>query len=110
MPPVKKPEHDRQATCIRNWRLYRSKQQDEVADALEIDRTTLSKIERGVLPYNQDFLERLALIYGCDASDLIDVDPLRPDPPRLVYSRLRRASPEIQQRALAVLDAILKAG
>jgi transcriptional regulator with XRE-family HTH domain len=110
MAPVKKPPHDRHKTFLRNWRDYRGKVQDDVASDLEIDRTTLSKIERGVLPYNQDFLERLSMIYGCEASDLLDIDPLKPDPPKLVYNKLKRAPPEIQARAMSVLEALLKAG
>jgi len=110
MPPRKKPHHDRAPTFLRAWRKHRKLSRDEAADRIEIDGTTLGRIERGDVPYNQDFLERIALVYGCDPSDLLNIDPLRPDPPRLVYNRLRNAEKEVQDRALAILDALLKAG
>lgn len=98
MAPVKKPPHQRGPTFLRQWREHRGLNQEEAADRLEIDRTTLSKIERAVLPYNQDFLERAAVIYGCDVADILEIDPLKPEPPRLVYARaMSRATPE--QRA-----------
>jgi transcriptional regulator with XRE-family HTH domain len=110
MAPVKKPLHKRQPHFLRQWRNFRKLSQDTAADRVEVDRSTLAKIELGQVPYNQDILERLALAYGCDVTDLLTVDPLKPDPPRLVYDRLRQASPALRDRALAVLDALLKAG
>lgn len=110
MPPVKKPLHPRAPTFLRQWRKYKKLTQDQASERVEIDQATLGRIERGVLPYNQDLLERLALAYGCDVSDLLDIDPLKPDPPRLVYDKLRHASPAMQKRALEVLEALLKAG
>jgi len=49
-------------------------------------------------------------VYGCDPSDILNIDPMKPDPPRLVYDRLRAADKAVQERALAILDALLKAG
>jgi transcriptional regulator with XRE-family HTH domain len=109
MAPVKKPPHKRARHYLREWREFCELTQDQAADRANLDRSSLSKIERGEVPYNQDLLERLALAYGCDPSDLLDINPLKPDPPRLVYNRLREVSPVIQERALAVLDALLKA-
>lgn len=110
MAPRKKPHHDRAPTYLRAWRKYRKLSRDAAADRVEIDGTTLGRIERGEIPYNQDFLERMALVYGCDPSDILNIDPTQPDPPRLVYDRLRSADRAVQERALAILDALLKAG
>lgn len=100
----------RKPTFIRAWRKFRDLTQVEAADRIEIKQGTLSKIERGDLPYNQDFLERAALAYGCDVSDLLENDPLRPDPPKLVWDRLKAAPRDVQETALAIIDALLKAG
>lgn len=110
MPPVKKPTRPRQRTFLKEWREHRQLNQQEVADKLEVDRSTISRIERGESPYDQDILERLALAYGCDPEDLISIDPLKPDGPKLIYSKLRAASPEMQKRAEALIEALLKAG
>ena len=109
MPPVKKQKRDRDRTFLREWREFRDLKLWQAAERLEITEGTLSRIERGESPYNQDFLERAALAYGCEASELLSIDPLRPDAPRLVYDRLRGATKEVQGRALAILDALLKA-
>ena len=97
-------------TFLREWRKYKKLSQEEAADRLETTQGTLSKIERRELPYNQDFLEKAAMAYGCDPEDLLSINPLKPDAPRLVYERLRHASPVMQKRALEVLEALLKAG
>lgn len=105
----KKSPHNRRDTFLRNWRKFRELTLQRAADRLDIDYTTLGRIERGEVPYNQDLLERLAMAYGCEVTDLLDIDPLKPDAPKLVYSRLRHASPEIQRQALAIMEAFLKA-
>jgi transcriptional regulator with XRE-family HTH domain len=110
MAPKKKPEHHRGKTYLRQWRKLRKLTLAKASERVDIDGTTLGRIERGELPYNQDFLERLAHAYGCDPADFLNIDPLKPDPPRLVYSRLQSAPHDVQVRALAVLEALLKAG
>lgn len=92
MAPVPKPKPtNRLPHFLRQWRDHKGLSQEEAAERAEIDRTTLSKIERGLVPYNQDLLERLALAYGCDASDLISVNPVAWDGPKLVYDALKKA-------------------
>lgn len=110
MPPIQKPKHNRQNHFLRQWRKFRGKTQAQVADALEVDQSTISNLERKISPYDQDILERLATYYGCDPEDLLAIDPLKPDPPRVVYDKLRDASPAMQRRAIDVLEALLKAG
>jgi len=83
--------------------------QDDVAERIEVDRTTLSRVERGESPYDQDILEKLALAFGCEAEDLLSIDPLAPDPPKLVYEAVRRAPPDKQEEVWRVVQAMLKA-
>jgi transcriptional regulator with XRE-family HTH domain len=104
-------KRERSRHFLRQWRDARDKTQAEVADYLDIDQSTLSKIERGLLPYNQDLLERLALLYECAPWDLLTVDPRSPpDRLRLIYDDLRSAPAAVQERALAVLIAVIQAG
>lgn len=93
---------------MKNWRKHRGLTQEQAAERVELDRTTYSRIEGGKLPYNQDFLEKLAHAFGCDPSDILSNDPLRPDPPKLVYERLRAAPPELQAKAIELLEVLLK--
>lgn len=51
----------------------------ETATPRTMTHATLSRIERGKLPYNQHLLELLANIYGTDPASLIMRDPTDPD-------------------------------
>lgn len=110
MPGVKRPPRERQRHYMREWRKYLKLTQEQVAERVEIDNATLSRLERGAIPYNQDILEKIALAYGCDVEDLLSIDPLKPDPPRLIYNRLRKAPKHLQEQAARVIEALLKAG
>lgn len=110
MPPVHKPKHHRLPHFLRQWRKKAGLSQEAAADRVGIDRTTLSKIESGKVPYNQDLLERLAFAYGCEPADLIAINPTMWDGPRLIYDKLRAADKETQGRVAAVIEALLKAG
>lgn len=63
---------------LREWRTYRNKTLVQVADVLHMTHGNLSKIERGLVPYNQELLERLAALYMCEPADLIIRDPSEP--------------------------------
>lgn len=96
----------RQPTFLRNWRKFRKLSQEAASARLNIKQGTLSKIERGELPYNQDFLEQAAIAYLADsASDLLAIDPLRPRETDVI-KLFRRASPEVQR----IVETILKTG
>lgn len=104
-----KSKPDRGRHFLREWRQAHAKTQADIADYLNVEQSTISKIERGILPYNEDFLERLAALYDCSLSDLLTVNPKEPpDKPRLIYNNLRNAPPVVQERALAILSTVLK--
>jgi transcriptional regulator with XRE-family HTH domain len=99
----------RQPTFLRQWRKKTGLNQEQAAERIGIKQGTLSKIERGELPFNQDFLETIALAYGCDREDLLSVDPTAPDQLRLVWSELMRAPADVKARAVGYIEALLKA-
>jgi transcriptional regulator with XRE-family HTH domain len=72
MENIRRPHH------LRAWRQYRGKTLVQAAEYLHMTHASLSKIERGLVPYNQDLLERLAEFYMCDPADLIVRDPTDP--------------------------------
>ena len=112
MPPVKKKKPEkRRLTFLRQWREVRGLVLEKAAERLEIHHTTLMRIERGESPYNQDFLEKAALAYGCDVEDFFTHNPLiPPDMPRLTYDALKDAPAEIQEQAYRyVTQFLLKA-
>lgn len=108
MPSVKRPHRERQRTYLKEWRDFRDRKQNEVADLLEIAPSTLSRLEAGKTPYDQDILERLALVYGCDPEDLISVNPYHAGEFASVLKALREADTDTRAKAISILEVVLK--
>ena len=65
----------------------------------------LSRIERGLQPYNQELLERLAELYRCDVVDLLIRDPSEPTN---IWSIWDRAKPGERRQIVNVAEALVK--
>lgn len=48
---------------------------EAAAAAIGVNKSSLSRIERGLMPYSQDILESLAAVYDCDPAELLIQDP-----------------------------------
>lgn len=105
MPP--KPKM-RRRHFLKEWRTFRELTQETAAARIGIDQSTLSRIERGHVPYDQDFLEAAAYAYMCDPADLIMRNPGDADAPWSIMDSLKKASPEQKEQVRAVVDALLK--
>lgn len=70
---AKAPPH--RPTFIRQWRQHRGYSLDQLAERVPVDKGNLSKIERGLLPYNQELLERIADALMTDPASLLMRDP-----------------------------------
>jgi transcriptional regulator with XRE-family HTH domain len=97
MPPVKKPRQRLRRTFLKEWRIYRRLTQEQASERLNLDRSNLSRIERGESPYNQGLLEAAAEAYDCEPWDILNVDPLKEGEVVDLTSMLKTATPE--QRA-----------
>lgn len=75
---------------------------DHVAFNVPMDKGNLSKVERGLLPYNQEMLERIADIIGTDPGNLISRDPTKDG---RVIDFIQRLGPAQLERAAAILEA-----
>lgn len=62
-------------TFLREWRLYRNLTQEQAAERIGLDHSTLGRIERGLVPYSQGLLESAAEAYNCEPWDLLNVNP-----------------------------------
>jgi len=91
------------------WRKYKEIPFEEAAERLEILPIDLENLEARITPYDEDILGRLSTVYGCDPEDLLAINPLAPDAPHLVYSKIRNADPALQRQILNVVEAMLKA-
>lgn len=93
-------------TFIRQWRTHRGYSLDKLAGMVPMDKSNLSKVERGMLPYNQEMLERLAEALMTDAASLLMRDPTRAD---AIWTLWDRASAGERQQIEAVAEALIKA-
>lgn len=74
-----KVRRERRTTKLREWRNYNEITLREAAAVIGRTYATLQRIEKGVLPYNQDVLEALYEFYGASKpTDLIDISPPKP--------------------------------
>ena len=87
---------------IRQWRVAKGMSLEALADGVPMDKGNLSKVERGLLPYNQEMLERLADVLGTDPGNLINRDPTKDGKVIDMVQRLNGADLE---RAAAILEA-----
>jgi len=60
---------------IRQWREYRNKTQDQLAEAVGISTSHLSRIERGEREYMQSLLEAMSEYLETDPGSLLMRDP-----------------------------------
>jgi transcriptional regulator with XRE-family HTH domain len=107
---VNKMSDENQATTplkLKEWRKYRKLNQEEVAKFLDVAQATISRWENGEAPPNYNDLENLARIYNAGVSDLIMRDPFNPDPAAVAYLELKRASEDVQKKALKLITAFL---
>ena len=110
MPKKRKVPRTLQRHFLREWRQFRGLSQEAAASRLELDRTTLSKIERGKVPYDQRLLEIAAEAYNCSPADLVMRDPSQANAMWSIWENLRAAPAEDQRRVQAVVEAMLKTG
>lgn len=96
-----------QKTYIKQWRKFRGLSQQDMADLLDISHTTFGRIERGLSPYHQRFLEAVAEALQCKVADLLLRDPLKPEAIWSIWDQLTEPQ---QAQAVAMLDAMMRAG
>jgi len=89
---------------IRQWRQHRGYSLDKLADMVPMDKSNLSKVERGILPYNQEMLERLADALMTDEASLIMRDPTRND---AIWTIWEQASKGERQQIEAIAQALI---
>jgi transcriptional regulator with XRE-family HTH domain len=64
-------------TFLKQWREYRQLTQEQAAERIGMDRSNLSRLERGDIPYSQGVLEAAADAYSCEPWDLLNYDPFK---------------------------------
>ena len=116
---------DRPRHFLRAWRKSRDLSLEQVAERVmllgaderfrladpdsrpkTLTHATLSRMERGLLPYNQLLLEMLADIYGTTPASLLMRDPERGDAPWSLAERVSRLPDDKRRQVAAFLAAL----
>ena len=84
--------------------------QEAAAERLGITQCTLSRIETGKLPYNQDFLEQAAKVYNCTAIDLIGRNPFDTSAYWAIFETLNKLPKHRQTDAARIIRALADNG
>lgn len=100
---------ERKATYIRAWRNKRGHSLDDMvgrmaAIGVETTGASLSRIERGLQPYNQDMLEAIAAALDVEAWQLIRDNPDIPE--AQIIDLLQRLNKDEAEQADKVLRAM----
>lgn len=80
---------------------------DPTSRPIGMTHATLSRIERGKLPYSQTFLEIVAEVYRTDPASLIMRDPTDPEGLWSVWEQLK---PVERIQAMEVIKALRRVG
>ncbi len=91
-------------TFLRQWRQHRGYSLDQLAERVPMDKSNLSKVERGILPYNQDLLERLADALMTDPASILMRDPASA---AAIWSIWDQASPGERAQIESVAEALI---
>ncbi|KQZ00871.1 hypothetical protein ASD45_08390 [Pseudolabrys sp. Root1462] len=104
---AKKPSARRRKTFIREWREFRDLTQDRLAERLEMSKAQLSRIETGLQPYSQDFLEACADALGTDPASLIMRNPTDEDS---IWTIWDQAKPGTRRQIIEIAKTLNKTG
>lgn len=96
-----------QATFIRAWRQAKHMSLEQLAARVPMDKGNLSKVERGLLPYNQEMLERLASALGTEPASLLMRDPADPEG---IWTIWDRARPGTKRQIAQVAETLIRTG
>ena len=103
MVKVKKPPRTLRRHHFKEWREFRELTQEQAAGRLDIDRTTLGRIENFKIPYSQSILEAAAEAYGCEPWDILNRNPSVAGEVIDMIDEFRKSDPSEQKAAIDFL-------
>lgn len=93
---------------FREWRQHRRLTQTQAGERVDKDQSTLSRIENGESPFDQDFLEKAAEAYQCEPADLLMRNPKDEDAVWSIFDNLKTATLEEKKQVVRIVGAALK--
>jgi len=103
---MQKPKRYRR-TFIREWRIFRGLNQDQLAERLDMTPSYVSMLERGQRGYTQETLEAIAEALRTDAASLLMRNPEDPD---AIWSVWEQAKPGQQRQIVEIAKTLIKTG
>lgn len=97
-----KPRPSYHPIYIRQWRKFRNKTQEQLAEALGISVAQVNRIEKGKRQYTQAFLEAAAEYLETDPASLLMHDPTEPES---IWSLWDRVEPSKRPDVIRVIEA-----
>jgi transcriptional regulator with XRE-family HTH domain len=94
-------------TYIRQWREYRGLTLEQLASRLGTTHASLSRVERGLQPYNQPLLEALANALQTEVASLLMRNPSDPDG---IWSIWDQARPAERRQIVEIAKTLMKTG
>ncbi len=94
-------------TFMRQWREHRGKSLEQVAEAVGTTHATLSRIERGLIPYSQELLELVADYLNTDPASIIMRDPTDSE---ALWTLWERAQQGERKMIVDIAKTIVKTG
>ena len=94
-------------TFIRQWREHRGLTLEQLAARIGTTHASLSRVERGLQPYNQPLLEAVANALQTDAASLLMRNPADPDG---IWSIWDKAKSGERRQIVEIAKTLLKTG
>lgn len=91
---------------IRAWREAAGLSLDELAAQVRMDKGNLSKVERGINPYHQTMLEKIAAALRCEPADLIQREG--PGAPESIYAVAARANERVKRQLALIAETLIR--
>nr|WP_321463970.1 helix-turn-helix transcriptional regulator [uncultured Cohaesibacter sp.] len=91
---------------LREWRKHRGMTQEQLAEAIDSTKQTVSRMESGQTPYNQPFLEACAEALDCEPWELLKNVPISDSEFEKIVVLLERRPSSFLQRAYAMLSLL----
>lgn len=85
---------------LREWRENRLLSENQMAELIDLSKSSISKIERGETPYYRDLIEAYCFVLECEPSDLF-APPSKAG--RALLTWQEKLSPERRQRVAKLL-------
>lgn len=94
----------RHKNFVREWRVHRGYSLERLSGMIGMDKGNLSKVERGLYPYNQEMLENLADALLTDPASLLMRDPSAHE---AIWSLWDQAKPGEQDQIVRLAETVL---